>query len=153
MKQRLFFVGLISAVVCFISCSAATEHHFSKASPIATADTACTIVPYFKVHANKLDDFKKVAKQCVEKANQEPQCLFYGFTFNGNQAHCREGYADAAAVLTHLENIGPLLQEALKIADITSLEVHGPEAELAKLRKPMAGLNPRFFTLEFGFRR
>ena len=45
------------------------------------------------------------------------------------------------------------LQQALTVADIARLEVHGPEEELAKLREPLAGLNPRFFTLEFGFRR
>ncbi len=120
---------------------------------MSTTDTCCTIVPYFKVHADKLDDFKRVGGQCVEKAKEEPKCLYYGFTYDGDLAHCREGYADAEAVLTHLENIGPLLQEALKVADITRLEVHGPEAELTKLRKPMAGLNPRFFTLECGFRK
>jgi quinol monooxygenase YgiN len=120
---------------------------------MTTTDTCCTIAPYFKVHADKLDGFKKLCPQLVEKSNQEPNCLCYGFTFLGDQAHCREGYADADAVLAHLENIGPLLQEALKMADLTRLEVHGPEAELAKLRKPMAGLNPQFFTLEYGFRR
>ena len=46
--------------------------------------------------------------------------------------------------------VGALLGEALKIAH---LEVHGPEEELAKLRGPLAGLKPQFFTLEYGFRR
>jgi quinol monooxygenase YgiN len=153
MKRRLFYAGLISAVVFFVSCATTTERYFSRRNSMATTDTCCTIAPYFKVHADKLDDFKKLCTQLVEKSNQEPRCLFYGFTFDGDQAHCREGYADAGAVLAHLENIGPLLQEALKMADITRLEVHGPAAELEQLRKPMAGLNPRFFTLEYGFRR
>ena len=52
-----------------------------------------------------------------------------------------------------LDNVGALLGEALKIADLTSLEIHGPEEELAKLRDPLAELNPKFFTLEYGFRR
>jgi hypothetical protein len=46
-----------------------------------------------------------------------------------------------------------LLQKALTMAEIARLEVHGPEAELNKLRGPMANLNPQFFTLEHGFRR
>lgn len=120
---------------------------------MTTTDTCCTIAPYFTVHPDKLDAFKELCTQLVEKSKQETQCLFYGFTFKGDQVHCREGYADAEAVLAHLENIGPLLQEALKMADITRLEVHGPGTELAKLREPMAGLNPQFFTLECGFRR
>lgn len=49
--------------------------------------------------------------------------------------------------------MGTLLEEALKIAEIIRLEVHGPEEELAKLRAPLANLNPQFFTLEYGFRR
>ncbi len=120
---------------------------------MTTPDTCCTIAPYFKVHSDKLDDFKELCAQLVEKSSQEPNCLHYGFTFSGDMAHCREGYADAEAVLAHLENIGPLLKEALKMADITRLEVHGPGEELEKLREPMAGLNPRFFALEYGFRK
>ena len=39
------------------------------------------------------------------------------------------------------------------MAEIARLEVHGPEQELAKLRGPLADLNPAFYTLEYGFRR
>jgi hypothetical protein len=31
--------------------------------------------------------------------------------------------------------------------------VHAPESEVAKLRDPLSGLNPQFFTLATGFRR
>ena len=120
---------------------------------MATQDTCCTIVPYFKVHSGKLEAFKELCEQFVEKTNQETKCIYYGFSFYEDQVHCREGYDDAEGLLAHLENVGSLLQEALKIADITRLEVHGPEEELAKLRGPLADLNPQFFTLEYGFRR
>ena len=82
-------------------------------------------------------------------------CISYTnkFSFDGETAHCREGYQDAEGVLAHLENVGTLLQEALKIAELTRLEIHGPEEELAELREPLAELNPQFFTLEYGFRR
>ena len=56
-------------------------------------------------------------------------------------------------MLAHLDNVGALLQEALQIAELTRFEIHGPEAELAKLREPLAGMKPQFFTLEYGFRR
>ena len=56
-------------------------------------------------------------------------------------------------MLFHLENVGALLQESLKISDLTRFEIHGPEEELAKLREPLAEMNPQFFTLEYGFRR
>jgi hypothetical protein len=67
--------------------------------------------------------------------------------------HCREGYQDADGVLTHLQNVGALLVEALKISELTRLEIHGPKEELAKLREPLAHLKPQFFVLEYGFRR
>lgn len=116
-------------------------------------DTCCTLVPYFKIHEGQLGAFKQGCEAFVEKTQTEPGCMFYAFSFDGDKAHCREGYADADAVLQHLDNIGALLQEALKISDITRLEVHAPESEVAKLREPLSGLNPQFFTLATGFRR
>lgn len=119
-----------------------------------TNDTHCTIAPYFKVSEGQLETFKEFCRNAVEQTSTEPDCLYYGFSFNGDEAFCREGYVNAEAALTHLGNIDPLLQEVLKgIAEITRLEVHGPADELAKLRAPMAALNPTFFTLEYGFRR
>lgn len=120
---------------------------------MATNDNCCTLVPYFKVHDGKLADFKALCERFVAKTGEEEKCLFYGFSFDGDQAHCREGYEDAAGVLAHLESVGPLLEEALAIAELTRIEVHGPEAELAELREPLAALGPQFFTLEYGFRR
>ena len=75
------------------------------------------------------------------------------FSFEGNNVHCREGYDSAAALLAHLDNVGALVQEALTIASLARLEVHAPAAELAKLREPLAGLAPTFFTVESGLRR
>ncbi|MCP3867993.1 MAG: hypothetical protein GY703_07860 [Gammaproteobacteria bacterium] len=120
---------------------------------MSTQDQCCTIVPYFKISSGNLETFKSLCEQFVEKTSSEPKCLFYGFSFNEDVAHCREGYSDAEGVLNHLENVGALLGEALKIADLTRLEIHGPEGELAKLREPLAELNPSFFILEYGFRR
>jgi hypothetical protein len=125
----------------------------TKELTMATDDKCCTIVPYFKINDGKTADFKRLGEEMVEKSKGEPKCLYYGFSFDGDEAHCREGYADAEGLLAHLENVGALLGEALKIADIIRLEVHGPEQELAKLRAPLAHLNPRFFQLECGFRR
>lgn len=120
---------------------------------LATDDTCCTIVPYFHVPAEHLDAFRALAERFVARTETESGCLFYGFSFDGEAAHCREGYVNAEALLAHVDNVGPLLREAAKISEITRLEVHGPEGELDKLREPMAALNPRFFTLEYGFRR
>jgi hypothetical protein len=89
----------------------------------------------------------------VETTKTESKCVHYGFSFNGMQAHCREGYDDAQGLLAHLDNVDSLLAQALKIADITRLEVHAPAAEIEKLREPLSALNPEFFIMETGFRR
>lgn len=120
---------------------------------MATQDTCCTLAPYFKVHEGRLETFKGLCEEFVRATDSEAKCLYYGFSFDGDQAHCREGYEDAEGLLAHLDNVGSLLGEALKIADLARLEVHGPEEELAKLRGPLAELNPQFFVLEYGFRR
>ena len=120
---------------------------------MATQDLCCTIVPYFKIHAGKIEAFKGMCQQCMDLTLSEPKCLYYGFSFNGDQAHCREGYQDAEGLLTHLKHISSLLSDILTIAELTRLEVHGPEVELAKLRGPLAELKPEFFVLEYGFRR
>jgi hypothetical protein len=116
-------------------------------------DTCCTLVPYFEIQEGQLDAFKALARKLVAKTRTEPGCMHYAYSFNGNVAHCREGYVDAAALLAHRENVAELLGQALKIAKIVRFEVHAPQAEIDKLRGPMASRNPQFFALEEGFRR
>ena len=116
-------------------------------------DKCCSIAPYFKVSSENMAAFKAICQQMVTKASEEPGCFYYGFSFCDDQAHCREGYADAEALLAHIQNIGPLLEEAMKISEMTRMEIHGPEAELTKLREPLAHLKAQFFVLEDGYRR
>ncbi|MCB1121932.1 MAG: hypothetical protein KJT03_10310 [Verrucomicrobiae bacterium] len=120
---------------------------------MATTDTCCTIVPYFKPHEGKYEEFKSKCPEFVALTEKEEKVLFYGFSFTEDRVHCREGYTDAEGVLAHLDNVGALLQEALKIAELERLEIHGPAEELAKLKTPLAELPVEYFTLEYGFRR
>lgn len=120
---------------------------------MALEDTVCTLVPYFTVQDGKLDEFKALGEQMVERTKSESEVSFYGFSFNGQRAHCREGYQGAAGILAHLENVDELLKKALAIASLDLLEVHGPAGELEKLQEPLKGLNPSYFTMENGFRR
>ena len=119
---------------------------------MSTQDTCCSIVPYFKVAEGKMDEFRGLVEQFVAKSKGEPGCLYYGFAFNGDIAHCREGYKNAESALAHLDNVGAILEQALTISELVQLEIHGPESELAKLRGPLADLGAQFFTLEYGFR-
>ena len=107
-----------------------------------------TLHPYFKVHPGKLATFKTSLPAFVDKTASEAKNLFYGFTINGDEVFCREGYTDAAGVLAHLDNVGALLAEVLKIADLIRVELHGPAQELDKLREPLAHLNPAWFVLD-----
>src|SRR3954462_973857 len=106
--------------------------------------------PYFKVHPNKMDEMKAMLPRFVEKTAAEKGNLFYDFTVSGDDLFCREAYVDAASLLTHLDNVGALLNEALKIADLSRLEVHGPAEELNKLRQPLAHLRPSWFPATAG---
>lgn len=104
--------------------------------------------PYFKVHPGKLETVKAGFPRFVEKTATEKKNLFYGFTISGDEIFCREGYTDAEGVLAHLDNVGALLTEMLTVADLTRLEVHGPAAELSKLKEPLAHLNPAWFAIQ-----
>jgi quinol monooxygenase YgiN len=106
--------------------------------------------PYFKVHPGKLDAFKAGIPAFVEKTQAEPKNLFYDFTINGDEVLCREGYIDAEGLRAHLANVDALLKEALKIADLYRLEVHGPAEQLDQLRGPLAELKPTWFVRECG---
>ena len=115
---------------------------------MSTLSNFVSLHPYFKVHPGKLEAVKAGFPHFVEKTKTEKKNLFYGFTVNGDEIFCREGYTDAESVLAHLDNIGALLAEMLRIAELTRVEVHGPAEELDKLRKPLAHLNPAWFAIE-----
>lgn len=115
-------------------------------------DTCCTLVPYFEVPVENLAAFKALGTQFLEKTRNEPDCMHYAFSFSGNIAHCREGYANAEGILKHLENVAEPLGEALKLSKLIRLEVHAPAAEVEKLKAPLAALSPQFFILEAGIR-
>src|SRR4051794_1285690 len=89
--------------------------------------------PYFKVHPGKLEEFKKGFSAFVELTKKEPKNLFYEFSVNGEEVFCREAYSDAPGLLHHLDNVGANLADAMKIADLVRVELHGPSAELDKL--------------------
>ena len=116
-------------------------------------DTCVSIVPYFRIHAGKIGEFKQICEKFVARTSSEAGCLFYGFCFDGDLAFCREAYADGAAALAHIEHVGDLIQEALQLSNLERFEIHGHEAELAIMRAPLAGLNPLWLSWELGFRR
>jgi quinol monooxygenase YgiN len=109
--------------------------------------------PYFKVRPGNLDAARSLLPRFVEQTRSEPGCLYYGFTIDGDTVFCREAYRDAEATLAHLQNVGALLGEMLQLADLVRLELHGPAAELEKLKAPLTDLKPAWFAYECGFVR
>ena len=114
---------------------------------------AVSIHPYFKVHPGKLEAARALLPKFVEKTTSEPGCVFYEFTINGDVVFCREAYTNAEGALAHLQNVGDILAEMLKLSDLIRLELHGPEQELEKLQGPLADLKPEWFVYETGLRK
>jgi quinol monooxygenase YgiN len=106
--------------------------------------------PYFKARPGKLAEAKAMLPKFVAKTATEKLVLQYDFTVNGDEIFCRESYLGAEGFLFHAENIATLLADLLTLADLTRVEVHGPAAELEKLKGPLAGLNPAWFVYECG---
>lgn len=120
---------------------------------MATQDTCCSVSPYFEIHPGQAAAFRAICEKYVEWSSREPGCLYYGFSFDGDLAHCREGFVDADALIAHIENLRPILHEMGEVSRLVRIEVHGPEAELVKLRDQLGSLTPQYFLLEYGFRR
>lgn len=120
---------------------------------MARLSTAVSIHPYFQIHPGKLDEFAKVISTFIATTGTEDGCLYYDFTLNGDEAFCREAYADGDAALFHLQNVDHVIQQALAISTMTRLEIHGPAGELEKMRGPLAGLAPAWFVHQGGVDR
>jgi quinol monooxygenase YgiN len=112
-----------------------------------------TIHPYFKVHPGNEEIVEALMHQFVAKTVSEPLCAFYEFSVLGDEVFCREGYAGAAGVFHHLENIGEVLAEMLTVTDLLRLEFHGCAEKIDPLRGPLGHLNPAFFVLKCGVPR
>ncbi len=113
-------------------------------------DTCVSLEPYFKIHEGKVDEFKSIWKAAFQK--DEPGCLYYGFTFDGSNAKCREGYRSAKDVLAHLALVDTPLKKALGVADLECLEVHGPKEEVDVLREALKDLKVDYYEMDWGFR-
>src|SRR5262245_36142439 len=116
-----------------------TESHMSHATGVVS------IHPYFKAKPGKLAEAKAMLPKFVAQATNEKLLLHYDFTINGDEIHCRESYIGAEGAAVHLENVDAVLKDFLKVVDLTRLELHGPAAELDKLKSRVGDLNPSWF--------
>ena len=116
-------------------------------------DNVVSLHPYFKVHAGKLDTVRALLPIFVARTQGEKNCLYYDFTLDGDTVHCREAYAGAEGVAAQLDNVAAQLGEMLVHSELVRLEIHGPAAELDKLRPRCAALNPTWFVHQCGISR
>ena len=112
-----------------------------------------SIHPYFRVKPGKMAEARGFLTQMVVRTTAETANLYYDFTINGDVVFCREAYVGADGLLKHIENVGPILAEFLKIADVLRVEIHGAASSLEKLKGPLADLKPEWFVFECGVAR
>ena len=99
--------------------------------------------PYFKVPSDKMSYLKAILPEFAAKTRNETGNLFYEFTINGDEVFCREGYVNAEALLAHLENVGAMLEQALAMADLIRIEVHGPAAAARETKRAAGSFETR----------
>ena len=115
--------------------------------------TVVSIHPYFKVKSGKMTEAKALLDQLISRTSAEKENLYYDFTIHEEVVFCREAYSGAAGLLHHLDNVGPVLGELLKLADLIRLEVHAAPEELSKLKGPLERLSPQWFEFYAGVNR
>lgn len=115
---------------------------YTATGRLASDETLCVLV-YWKTH-----DFAKFLAGVVDfqaLTQREEKVKYYGFAVSGERAICREGYDCAQGFLEHLQNCDGPLKAAMQAASIERVEVHGPTAEVEKLREPLNAFPTTFY--------
>jgi len=109
-----------------------------------------TIEPTFTILKPELAE--PIMKEFVEKTRTEKGCLYYGWSKCDDKLFCREAYVDGDAVLAHLGNVGPCIDALLKeSAKLERISIHGPQAELDKVKPATEALGTKYYAVDSGF--
>jgi quinol monooxygenase YgiN len=88
----------------------------------------------FKVHGDKLDEFKRLSAQAAEIVRtKDTGTLQYDTYFNDDQSECVviERYRDSESAIQHAANLGELFPAILATVSVVHGELLGdPSAEL-----------------------
>ncbi|WP_420601856.1 putative quinol monooxygenase [Flagellimonas sp.] len=101
-----------------------------------------------KIKPGKMEEFKKLAHDCVEKVKEKDKgTTQYDWFFNESQSECvvRERYVDSGAVLDHMANVGHLLGGLVELSTI-SLDLYGNPSD--SLKNALEGFDVTYY--EFG---
>jgi quinol monooxygenase YgiN len=100
----------------------------------------------FKFHEGKLEEFKRLAAQCLEIVrNKDRGTLQYESYFNDDQSECivLERYRDSEALIEHAAHLGDLTEAILATGSVSGELLGEPSAEL---RAKLADSGVRVFT-------
>ena len=100
----------------------------------------------FKFHEGKLEDFKRLAAQCMEIVRTEDTgTLQYDIYFSDDQSECivLERYRDSEALIEHAAHLGDLNAAILATGSVSGALLGEPSAELKAM---LAGGEVRLFT-------
>ena len=100
----------------------------------------------FEFHEGKLDEFKRLAAQCMEIVRtKDSGTLQYEIYFNDDQSECivLERYRDSEALVEHAAHLGDLGKAIVATGWVSGELLGEPSAEL---RANMAGSEVRLFT-------
>ena len=102
----------------------------------------------FKFHEGKLEEFKRLAAQCMEIVRtKDTGTLQYDVYFNADQSESivLERYRDSEALVEHAAHLGNLNDAVLATGFVSGVLLGEPSAEL---RAQMADSEVRLFTLD-----
>ena len=75
---------------------------------------------HFKIHPGKLDEFKRLSTQCMQRTREKDKgTRAYEIFFNNDETECvvYEEYVDSQACIDHFKNMGELADAIFKIVD------------------------------------
>jgi quinol monooxygenase YgiN len=106
----------------------------------------------FDIHKGQSEMFEEVAQLMIAAAMREPGCLGYEWFFSadGSQCHLIETYADADAMLAHINGhtIQTLIPKLMETASLSSVEFYGDPGPAAK--GVLEGVGAKFFERGLG---
>jgi quinol monooxygenase YgiN len=120
--------------------------HVGKRNLEAVAVGELLGIARFKLHEGKLEEFTRLAAQCLEIARTEDTgTLQYGMFFNDDQSECivYERYRDSEALIEHATHVGHLMDSILATGSVSGELLGRPSAEL---RARMSGSAVTLFT-------
>lgn len=116
------------------------------------AQDLVAIMPHFNV--KDWDAAKPIMEEFVTKTRTEAGFTYYGWTKCENSLVCREAYKNGEAVLAHLDNVGACIGKLLDgPAELAEISIHGPQAELDKVKEATEKLGTKYFAYHSGFAR